>query len=182
MRHRIAMTTALLASLVVACDQDATTDDAQRLEAFEAAAEQVEANLALFDDLDFRVFTKQEWQDLHQSHAQDVLVHWPDGHTTVGIDQHIDDLSAMFVWAPDTRIEDHPIRVGQGDWTAVIGTIEGTFTEPMPIGDGQFIEPTGKAYKLTMATFSHWPEGGPMDEEYLFWDNAEFYRQLGLSQ
>ena len=37
--------------------------------------------------------------------------------------------------APDTRIETHPVRFGQGEWTGVIGVIEGTFTEPMPIGD-----------------------------------------------
>ena len=109
-----------------------------------------------------------------------MIVHWPDGHTTTGIDKHIEDLSSMFVWAPDTRIEEHPIKVGQGEWTAVIGVIQGTFTQPMPIGNGQFIEPTGQAYKVNMATFAHWPNGGPMDEEYLFWDNAELNRQLGL--
>ena len=143
---------------------------------------QVAANLENFDDLDFNVFTGQKWAELHRSHAPNVVVHWPDGHTTEGIEKHTQDLAAMFVWAPDTRITEHPIKVGQDTWTAVIGTMEGTFTEPMPIGDGKFIEPTGKAFKIRMATFAHWTADGPMDEEYLFWDNQEFMKQIGLAQ
>jgi SnoaL-like polyketide cyclase len=141
----------------------------------------VASHLATFDDLDFNVFTNQQWSELHRSHSQDIIVHWPDGHFTKGIDPHIADLKAMFVWAPDTRIKEHPVKVGQGEWTAVIGVMEGTFTQPMPIGDGKTLPPTGKAYKIQMATIGHW-KGGTMDEEYLFWDNKEFYRQIGLGQ
>lgn len=148
-----------------------------------AAEAKLEAlHLDTFDDLDFNVFTGQQWQDLHRSHAKDVLVHWPDGHTTKGIDTHIDDLKAMFVFAPDTRIKQHPIKVSKGEWTAVIGVMEGTFSKPMPIGGGKFLPPTNKAYKITMATFSHWTKEGPMDEEYLFWDNEEFKKQIGLGK
>lgn len=70
---------------------------------------------------------------------------------------------------------------GQGEWTAVIGVMKGTFTKPMPIGDGKTIAPTGKAFRLTMATVGHW-KGETMDEEYLFWDNATFMKQVGLGQ
>ncbi len=80
-----------------------------------------QANLANFDDLDFRVFSGQEWQDLHLSHADDIVVHWPDGRITVGIDVHIEDLAALFVWAPDTRVKQHPVRIAMDNWTAVIG-------------------------------------------------------------
>jgi hypothetical protein len=126
---------------------------------FEAQQKEAERNLATFDDLDFNVFSGQRWDDLHKSHAANVVVHWPDGHTTQGIEKHIDDLKAMFVWAPDTRIEVHPIKVAQKDWTAVVGVMEGTFTKPMPLGDGRSIPLTGKAYKITMATFSRGPHG-----------------------
>jgi len=150
--------------------------------ACEKDQKRIAANLANFDDLDFNVYSGQKWDELSRSHAKDIVVHWPDGRTTKGIDVHIEDLKAMFVWAPDTRIEVHPIKVAQGEWTAVIGVIQGTFTRPMPIGDGKFIEPTGKSFKLTMSTFGHWNEDGTMDEEYLFWDNQEFMRQIGLGQ
>jgi len=42
--------------------------------------------------------------------------------------------------------------------------------------------PTGNAFHIRMVTVGHWNADGLMDEEYLFWDNAEFMRQLGLGQ
>ena len=99
-----------------------------------------------------------------------------------GIEKHIEDLKAMFVWAPDTRIKEHPVKLGQRDWTAVIGFMEGTFTQPMPIGEGKTIPPTGKAYKIRMATIGHWNNDGVMDAEYLFWDNQEFLKEIGLGK
>jgi hypothetical protein len=140
----------------------------------------VAANLDTFDILDFEVFSGQKWDRLHESHAENIKVHWPAGRVTEGIDVHIEDLKAFFTFAPDTRIETHPIRIGQGEWTGVVGVIEGTFSEPMQVGEDQFIQPTGKSYKLTMATIGHWTEAGVMDEEYLFWDNHAFYKQIGL--
>ena len=156
---------------------------AQASEKHLAAAEALVADhLESFDDLDYRVFTGQKWAELHLSHSHDVIVHWPDGHATRGIEKHIEDLKAMFVYAPDTRIKEHPVKLGQKEWTAVIGVMEGTFTKPMPVGDGKVIEPTGKAYKITMATIGHWNADGVMDEEYLFWDNATYMQQLGLAK
>jgi hypothetical protein len=137
-------------------------------------------HIATFDDLDFNVYTNQKWDELSRSHAKDILVHWPDGHTTKGIDQHIKDLGAQFVFAPNNRIRVHPVKFGSGDWTCVIGVMEGTFTKPMPIGDGKTIPPTGKSYTLPMCTVGHWKDG-VMDEEYLFWDNQTFMKQVGLA-
>jgi hypothetical protein len=140
-------------------------------------------NLANFDDLDFRVYTGQQRQDLHKSHAKDVVVHWPDGHTTKGIEKHIEDLKYMWTFAPDNRIKEHPVRFGtaDGEWTAVTGWLEGTFTKPMALPDGKTIAPTGKAYRIPMATIGHWGKDGVMSEEYLFWDNGEFMKQIGLA-
>ncbi|MCP1375121.1 ester cyclase [Dyella lutea] len=139
----------------------------------------VASHIATFDELDFDVFTHQKWNRLKESHAPDIVVHWPDGHVTHGIEQHIKDLQAMFVYAPDTRISAHPIKFGEGPWTSVVGVLQGTFTRPMPIGHGKFIPPTGRAFKLEMVTIGHW-KGATMDEEYLFWDNATFMKQLGV--
>jgi hypothetical protein len=138
------------------------------------------AHIATFDTLDFDVFTNQKWDRLKESHSKDIAVHWPDGHITHGIDQHIADLKAMFVYAPDTRIKQHPVKIANGAWTSVIGVMEGTFTQPMPTGDGKTIPPTGKPYKLVMCTVGHW-KNGTMDEEYLFWDNQTFMKQIGLA-
>lgn len=137
-------------------------------------------NLGTFDELDFVVFTNQEWARLHESHSEDILVHWPDGSTTKGIERHIEDLKKMFVYAPDTRIKEHPVKIGSGNLTAVMGVMEGTFTEPMPVGDGKFIDPTNKAFKINMVTIGLWNDEGVMYEEYLFWDNLTYMKQLGL--
>jgi len=137
-------------------------------------------HLETFDELDFEVFTHADWSRLGESHAQNVRVHWPDGHYTDGIDQHIEDLAALFVWAPDTRILSHPLRVAKNELTAVTGVMQGTFTRPMPDGNGGFIQPTGKSYAINMATVGIWNRRGTMDEEFLFWDNQTFYSQIGL--
>ena len=141
-------------------------------------------NLANFDDLDFRVYSGQKWAELHKSHANDIVVHYPDGHTTRGLEAHIAELKPMFTFAPDTKITEHPIRFGAADaeWTAVAGTIEGAFSKPMALAAGKSIPPTGKAFRLPMATLGHWNNQGVMYEEYLFWDNAALMKQIGVGQ
>ena len=165
--------------------EEVSTEDVNELRSklveIAEANETIAKNLETFDELDYTVFTNQEWSRLHESHAEDILVHWPDGSTTTGIKRHIEDLSKMFVYAPDTRIEEHPIKIGSGNITAVMGVMEGTFSEPMPIGDGKFIDPTGKAFKINMVTIGLWNDDGVMYEEYLFWDNLTYMKQLGLA-
>lgn len=164
----------------------------------------VKKNLQTFDTLDFVVFSNQEWVRLHESHSMDVVVNWPDGHHTNGIQRHIEDLKAMFVYAPDTQIKLHATRFGvyrgattsamdttgkidvtskdSGDgFTCVTGIMTGTFSEPMPIGDGKFIQPTGKKFSIPMCTVGHW-EKGVMTEEWLYWDNATYMKQIGIGQ
>jgi len=77
----------------------------------------VDTNLKTFDVLDFDVFSNQKWDRLQESHAQDIIVTWPDGHETRGIAKHIEDLKALFVYAPDITIKVHPIRFGSGSWS-----------------------------------------------------------------
>lgn len=83
------------------------------------------------------MYTGQQWQDHHESHTNDVVVHWPDG-TTKGLEKHLEDLKVMSTFAPDNRIKEHPARFGtaDGEWTAVTGWLEGTFTKPMCAGTG----------------------------------------------
>ncbi len=107
-------------------------------------------HLASFDTLDYTIFSNQEWTRMHESHSNDIKVIWPDGHNAIGIEKHIEDLKALFVYAPDTRIKEHPIRFGSANMTAVTGVFEGTFTKPMPVGNGKFTQPTGKAFKMPM--------------------------------
>ena len=153
----------------------------QKLKAYDDVRAAIGKDIETFDTLDFVVFSNQEWTRLHESHSKDVIVNWPDGHHTNGIEKHIEDLKAMFVYAPDTKIKEHPIKFGSGEFTSVIGVMTGTFTQPMPIGDGKFIQPTGKSFSIPMCTVGHWKDG-VMIEEWLFWDNATYMKQIGLGQ
>jgi hypothetical protein len=138
--------------------------------------------LVRFDSLDYEFYSNQDWKNFNISHADNIKVYYPDGAITEGLaPQHIDMLTPMFVFAPGTKIKNHPVRFGSGDWTCVIGEMEGTFSQPMPIGKGKTIPPTNKPFKLSMATIGHWKDG-KMIEEYLFWDNQSFMKQIGLAQ
>lgn len=142
-----------------------------------------EQRLVRFDSLDYEFYSGQKWDQFAISHADNIKVYYPDGNITEGLyPKHIDMLTPMFVFAPDTKIKNHPVKFGSGDWTAVIGEMEGTFSQPMPIGNGKTIPPTGKKFKLSMATIGHWGPDGKMTEEYLFWDNQSFMKQIGLVQ
>ena len=165
-------------SNVAQSEIDSLRDQVKQLTANDAT---LSKNLQTFDTLDFTVFSNQQWDRLRESHAADIKVYWPDGHVTEGIDKHIEDLKALFVFAPDTRVKEHPIRIGSGNITAVTGVFEGTFTKAMPIGNGKTIPPTGKAFKLPMCTVGVWKPDGTMSEEHLFWDNQTFMKQIGLA-
>ena len=144
--------------------------------------ELTEERLRQFDTLDFKFYSNQMWDSLAISHDANIKVYYPDGTTTSGLfPQHIDMLKPIFVFAPDTKVISHPVKFGTGEWTTVIGEMEGTFSKPMPITSGKTIPPTGKKFKLSECTVGHWKDG-KMIEEYLFWDNQSFMKQIGLSQ
>jgi hypothetical protein len=142
-----------------------------------------EHRLLVFDTLDYDFYSNQNWDMFNHSHADNIKVYYPDGNITTGLSpQHIDMLTPMFAFAPDTKIKNHPVRFGNGEYTCVIGEMEGTFSKPMPIGNGKTIPPTGKHFKLAMTTVGHWGADGKMSEEFLFWDNQSFMKQIGLAQ
>jgi len=188
MSRRSLLMVAVLATLALALigcqsktktETATTTDTAATPASGHTAVE--DARLANFDDLDFNVFSGQKWEELSKSHAENIVVYWPDGHTTTGLAQHIEDLKALFVWMPDLSIKEHPIKIADGDWTACTGVMTGTFSQPMPLPGGGSIPPTNKAVNITMCTIGHW-NGDTMDEEHLFWDQKTFMDQLGLGQ
>jgi hypothetical protein len=168
-------------TLLPAIAAPATKGEATKLAQYQEAERIGKERLVNFDTLDFDVYSNQKWDRLKESHAADILVTYPDGHTTTGIPDHVAELKKLFTFAPDTRIRSHPVRIASAEWTSVIGEMEGTFSLPMAIGEGKFIQPTGKKFKLHMSTVGHWT-GGTMDAEYLFWDNLAFMQQIGLAQ
>lgn len=146
-----------------------------------ARTAQEQRNIELFDIADFELFSKQDWPRFSTSHTEDVYVVMPDGREVHGMKAHMSDMVDLFKSFPDMTIEEHPIKVAEGDWTAVVGIISGTFTKPMVLADGTTIPPTGKKARMKMATFARW-KNGQIAEEILFWDRAEWMRQLGVTK
>ena len=193
-RSRTILCLTLLAAGLTACTAQVSgpatqeADKAAAAPAAEAAATSeadavVAANLKRFDQLDFDAYSNRKDMDLFRKlHCPDVKVVLPDGRETVGIDAHVDDINNIFFnGTTDSRITSHPIAFGQGEWTAAKGIIEATFKEPMKMPDGTSIPPTGKAVKMGMVTMARWTNGC-IAEEHLFFDNAEYMRQLGLGK
>ena len=185
---RIATVAALLTGLTaLACSSSAkpgagdTAQASQQQANLGDSASMIARNLMKFDTLDFVAFSHQQFDRFKESHAQDIIVTFPDGHETHGLPKHLDDMRAMFVPMPDLSIPEHPIKIANGHWTAVVGRMTGTFTKPMPLGNGKFAQPTGKKLNLVMATIGHWTDAGVMDHEWLFWDNQAYMKQLGLT-
>jgi len=111
-------------------------------------------NLTEFDTLELKSFNSQDWAVLKESHAEDIVVTWPDGHKTTGLEKHIEDLKAMFAKSPELRITTHPIRFGNasGEWTCVTGLME------------------AKNLSVPICTIGKWKDG-VMVEKYLFYDS-----------
>lgn len=168
----------VLASLLVAAS--AVSEAAEPKKNEEA---KVQANLKRFDQLDFDAYSHRKDMNLFKEiHCTDVKVVFPDGRITQGIEQHVSDINnILFNGTPDSRITAHPIAFGSGEWTAATGILEATFSEPIKLPDGKTIPPTGKKVKISMATIAKW-KNGCIAEEHLFWDNAEYMKQLGLAK
>ena len=143
------------------------------------ANDAVTEHLKIFEELDFEAYNKQKWHKFSESHAEDILVTYPDGHQTKGLKDHVDEPKPQFVFAPDTKITAHPIKFGTDEWTCVTGVMTGTFTKPMPTPDGKSIPPTGKSFKINMVTIGHW-KNGKMIAESFFWDSLDFMKQIGV--
>lgn len=174
--------TIFLSIVIVACgnDKQASSNVAQEMKGDTNNDQLTEERLRRLDSLDFQFYSNQVWDSFGISHDANIKVYYPDGTTTTGLfPQHIDMLKPMFVFSPETKAISHPVKFGTGDWTCVIGEVEGTFSKAMPAGNGKMIPPTGKKFKFSMCTVAHWKDG-KMIEEYLFWDNQAIMKQIGL--
>jgi hypothetical protein len=69
-------------------------------------------------------YSGQKWNEFGHSHASDIAAHYPVGSTSTGLDAHIEKIKPQFNFAPDSRVEAHPIRLEDGNFTAVEGTDE----------------------------------------------------------
>lgn len=139
----------------------------------------VENHLATFDHLDFDSWNKKDYDLFAEIHSDDVRVVYPDGSETHGYAAH-EKWAKEFFAAFDSTISQHPIRLGQGEWTSVVGEMSVTFARPLKTPEGKTIPPTRKTWTGRMCTVARWREGRIV-EEHLFWDNAALAKAVGLA-
>jgi len=108
------------------------------------------ANLESFDKLEFQAWNNRNWTLFRELHAPDVLVVDFNGHTTKGIEEHVQWGLATISAAPEIRVLTHPIKIAAGNWTVGTSTLPGN---------------------LTMVTLAHWKDGR-ITQEYLFMQNS----------
>ena len=96
------------------------------------ADDEVTRNLAGMDELDFEGWNKADWRGAFaRRHTNDVLVEFKGQPATHGIEEHIDAMKALVESSGGTpqQVTSHPIRFGSGEWTCVVGELEGVGRE-----------------------------------------------------
>ncbi|MDN5200686.1 ester cyclase [Fulvivirgaceae bacterium BMA10] len=176
-------------STLLSCGNDAEVKRLQaqvselkkELEGFRKEKETVRKNLALYDELDLEAFNNRDMKRIGEIHAPDVKVYNTNNTLTEGMfPTHEAELNFLFKTFSDFDIYEHTIGFGEEDWTAGIAKCRGTFDTPMTLPNGAVIQPTGKKFEVRVATIAKWKDGRIV-EEWLFWDNEDWMRQIGVT-
>ena len=188
MKTPLAIFLVVLATTLAGCSNATNTAELQakiaelqaKVDVQEAERATTAKNLQTFDELDLVAFNNRDMALIKKIHAEDVKVYNPDGTITEPMAPHAEELQFLFDTF-DFTVAEHIVGFGHGEWTAGISISEGNWVKPITLPDGAVLQPTGKPVSLKIATIARW-KNGRIAEEYLFWDNADWNRQIGLSQ
>jgi hypothetical protein len=89
----------------------------------------VARNLDSMDELDFTGWNGADWEGAFaRCHTEDVLVDVQGQPPTHGIREHIEAMKAFVesLGGVPIQVKSHPIRFGSGEWTCVVGELEGS--------------------------------------------------------
>jgi len=177
----------LLAIIVFSCSNNGNSELQTKVNELQALVDAHKTeraatakHLEIFDELDLVAFNNRDMKRIKQIHADDVKVYNPDGTITEPMLPHAEELQFLFDTF-DFKVAEHIVGFGFGEWTAGISISKGKWIKPITMPDGTVLQPTGKAVSLKIATIARW-ENDRIAEEYLFWDNADWNRQIGLGQ
>ncbi|WP_316825959.1 MULTISPECIES: hypothetical protein [Pedobacter] len=132
-----------------------TGTDRERLAAYIAMDDSEKRNLTTFDNLDFIGWTQRNLSVFNSAHDENVYVEWS-GNNATSLNKHTADAERVFTFLqPGDGVTSHPVKIAQGDWTAVIGLTSSTnaATSAKTIG--------------ALVTIAKW-RNGKIVEEYLF--------------
>jgi predicted ester cyclase len=91
----------------------------------------------------------------------------------------INDLSRLRAALPDLNVSVQQL-ITEGNWTAVIYVLNGSFTQPYSLPDGTDVPATGNTITLPIITFFRFEQQGLVAEFFEIYDSFAFLIQLGL--
>ncbi|MCA0452684.1 MAG: ester cyclase [Chloroflexi bacterium] len=125
----------------------------------------------------FDAFNQANWGYIDTAFKADFAAHNPFG--TLDRAGMSADLQRLRGALPDLT-ETVTQVVTEGNWTAALYTIKGTFTGQYVNADGSSIPPTGQPLDLPAITFFRFDEQGLVAESFEVYDSLSFLTQLGL--
>ncbi len=87
---------------------------------------------------------------------KNIKVYWPDGHMAEELTFTLKILKNYLFMHLIPVSKNTPIKFGSVITHWLPAYLKALFTKPMPVGNGKFIQPTGKAFKMPMATVGIW--------------------------
>lgn len=90
--------------------------------------DEVVRNLKGMDELDFKGWNNADWNGVFAHyHTDDVLVEVNGQPPTHGIEEHTAAMKAFVesTGGTPTQVKSHPIAFGSGEWTCVVGELDG---------------------------------------------------------
>ena len=115
---------------------------------------------------------------------ENVVMRIANGPAVKGLKVNFEEMKKMYTACPNVKIVKQDIQFGSGDWTAASYIMQGTFTGPMAgdmIGQpGTMVQPTGKSFNINSCSLLEW-KNDKVIQEVIFWDVAEFKKQLGIN-
>ena len=115
-------------------------------------------------------------------HAEDVKVYNPDGSlTTPFLPDHAGELQFSVRHLRLSSRGAHRRIRATASGPLASAFLRASGSSPSTLPDGRVLPPTGKELTIRIATLARWKDGRIV-EEHLFWDNAEWNRQIGLKE
>ena len=139
----------------------------KKVEKFEASTKTRVGNLKRFDTLEYIEWSDKNIKVFDDIHASDVHV---EGTMSANdLAKHSNDAQSYFKFLKEgDGVVSHPVKLADGDWTAVIGETRSTVPDTAA---GAAIGATTKK-KGFMLTLAKWSDG-KIKEEYLFSLNGD---------
>ncbi len=125
----------------------------------------------------FDAFNQGNLDFIDEAFKEDFAAHNPFG--TLDRPGTSADLGRLRGALPDLK-EELIQTITEGNWTAALYIITGTFTGQYVNADGSSIPPTGKTLSLPAITFFRFDEQGLVAESFEVYDSLNFLTQLGL--